>query len=89
MLRLRDEFCNADSLGAVATDGKAWILGLNPTGRLRTCQPMIWKTRCTVFLFMSNRWATVRYPKEGFSSIIALIGLTYWSCTLGSPLVGL
>jgi hypothetical protein len=33
------------SSGAVATDGKAWIRGRKPTGRLRTCQPLIWKMR--------------------------------------------
>jgi hypothetical protein len=50
---------------------------------------MIWNTRCTVFLFMSSKYATVRYPNEGFSSIMALIGSTNFAWTLGSPLVGL
>ena len=34
----------------LATDGIAWIRGLKPIGRLRTCQPISWNTRCTVFL---------------------------------------
>ena len=46
--------------GAVATDGKAWIRGRMPIARLRTCQPLSWKMRCTVFLFMPSNPATVR-----------------------------
>jgi hypothetical protein len=46
--------------GAAATDGKAWIRGLYPTGRFLTCQPMSWKTHCTVFLLNPSRCATVR-----------------------------
>ena len=41
-------------------EGKAWMRGLKPTGRLRTCQPLIWKMRCTVFLLNPSRCATVR-----------------------------
>ncbi|CFO05214.1 Uncharacterised protein [Bordetella pertussis] len=48
------------SLGIVATDGSAWMRGLKPIGRLRTCQPINWNTRCTVFLLNPNRCATVR-----------------------------
>ncbi len=48
------------SLGALATDGSDWIQGRKPTGRLRTCQPLSWKTRCTVFLVSPSRCATVR-----------------------------
>ena len=45
---------------AVATDGKASIRGRWPMARLRTCQPLSWKMRCTVFLFMPSNPATVR-----------------------------
>ena len=34
--------------------------GRLPTARLRTCQPWSWKIRCTVFLFIRSRPATVR-----------------------------
>jgi hypothetical protein len=69
------------SLGAVASDGKAWILGLNPTGRLRTYQPMIWNTRYTVFLFMSNRCVPERgvlldHRIDGFDILVPHLGIT-------------
>ena len=46
--------------GPWATDGKAWMRGRRPTARLRTCHPLSWKIRCTVFLFMPSSPATVR-----------------------------
>lgn len=52
------------SLGFAAIDGSAWILGWKPIGRLRTCQPLSWKMRWTVFLLNPSNHATVRYPKN-------------------------
>src|SRR5690606_16563904 len=74
--------------GAVATEGKDWIRGRLPTARLRTCQPLSWKIRCTVFLFIPSRPATVRYPNEGSSSIISLIGSASSGLILGGAFVG-
>ena len=37
--------------------------GHMPTARLRTCQPLIWKIRCTVFLLKPKSHATVRLAK--------------------------
>lgn len=51
------------SFGAAATDGIASIRGRMPIGRLRTCQPVIWKILCTVFLLKPRIQATVRSPK--------------------------
>ncbi|WP_268236923.1 hypothetical protein [Salipiger profundus] len=48
------------SSGAAATDGTAWMRGRMPTARLRTCQPLIWNIRCTVFLLKPRSQATVR-----------------------------
>ncbi|MCY1380125.1 hypothetical protein D9M69_679150 [compost metagenome] len=76
------------SLGALAAEGSDWIRGLKPTGRLRTCQPLSWKMRCTVFLLNPSRCATVRYPKDGFSSIMALIGATKCSFSVGAAFTG-
>lgn len=59
-----------------------------PTGRFFTCQPLSWKIRCTVFLLKSSRCATVRYPNEGFPSIIDLIGAANRASTFGTALVG-
>ena len=58
------------SLGIFATEGSAWIRGLKPTGRLRTCQPLSPKMPYTVLLLKPSKRATVRYPKDGFSSIM-------------------
>ncbi|ANN77446.1 hypothetical protein BAU07_10325 [Bordetella flabilis] len=57
--------------------------GLKPMRRLRTFQLISWNTRCTAFLLNPNRSATVRYPNDGDSSIIALIGATNLGSTLG------
>ena len=38
----------------------AAMRGRMPIGRLRTCQPLIWKMRCTVFLLKPRSQATVR-----------------------------
>jgi hypothetical protein len=48
------------SSGARATEGKAWMRGLKPTGRLRTCQPLSWKMRCTVFLLNPSKCVNAR-----------------------------
>lgn len=48
------------SFGAAATEGTAWIRGRMPTARFLTCQPLIWKIRCTVFLLKPSSHATVR-----------------------------
>lgn len=48
------------SSSTLATDGKAWMRGLKPTGRRRTCQPTIWTMRGTVFLSNPSSSATVR-----------------------------
>nr|WP_268892044.1 DUF2793 domain-containing protein [Cereibacter sphaeroides] len=48
------------SLGAWATEGTASILGRIPIWRFRTCQPLIWKMRWTVFLLKPSSQATVR-----------------------------
>lgn len=42
------------------TEGIARTRGLKPTGRLRTCQCLSWKIRCTLFLLNLSRCATVR-----------------------------
>lgn len=44
--------------------------------------------RYTALLFISNKCATVRKSKEGFSSTMTLIGLTSFSCSFDLPLVG-
>lgn len=46
--------------GCSANDGRACTRGRKPCGRLRTYQPFSWKIRCTVFLFIDSRLATVR-----------------------------
>lgn len=57
--------------------------------RLCTCQPFMRKTRCTVCLLNPNSQATVLYPNEGSSSIMALIGSAKRGSTLAADFVGL
>ncbi|WP_285675102.1 hypothetical protein [Paralimibaculum aggregatum] len=63
--------------------------GRAPTGRFRTCQPLIWKIRCTVFLLKPSSQATVRQPKAGSFSISTLIGSATAGSTFGGALAGL
>lgn len=58
--QIRHRSVDQRSFGALATEGKAWMRGRMPIARLRTCQPWIWKMRCTVFLLNPSRCATVR-----------------------------
>lgn len=46
--QIRHRSVDQRSLGALATDGNAWILGRIPMARLRTYQPLIWKMCWTV-----------------------------------------
>ncbi len=58
--------------------------GLKPAGRLRTCQPMSWKTRCTVFFVevqqmrhrpVSKRRVLIHQGLDGFDKLLLQLGL--------------
>ena len=60
VVRAQQEGRRDSPQSAAAFEGMACTRGLKPKGRFFTCQPLSWKTRCTVFLLKPSRCATVR-----------------------------